>query len=269
MKRDDLYYFRRAEIITIARRKGVADTDDLDRFLIAWFWHRPTSADKDPIGSLIYTAHRMGRGNVTPAQAGEVIAASKRGRPLHKADDLGLYLRLTDAERTAWGIRTIGGHDFSRRQRTTRRKWLDRERKGRGRLQAGAKPRSLSQERDRPWAKDGISRREWFRRKAKARSGTVGTVSSARDGTVSAAVPFFLSKDEIVPLTTRTRPSQVLRGEVMPTDWLTALGIPVPAERKWSGEEARKQARVETKLVALGRDGCDAARALSGLGLFS
>jgi len=40
VKRDDLYYFRRAEIITIARRKGVADTDDLDRFLIAWFWHQ-------------------------------------------------------------------------------------------------------------------------------------------------------------------------------------------------------------------------------------
>jgi hypothetical protein len=251
VKRNDLYYFRRAEIITIARRKGVADTDDLDRFLIAWFWHRPTSADKGPTGSLIYTAHRMGQNNFTPDQAGEVIAASKRGRPLHKADDLGVYLRLTDAERTAWGIRTIGGHDFSRRQRTTRRKRLERERKARRRREAGAKPQSLSQERDRPWAKDGISRREWFRRKAKARSGTVGTVSSARDGTVSAAVPFFLSKDEIVPITTRTRPSQVLRGEVMPTDWLTALGIPVPAERKWSGEEG-SEARTGTKLVALG-----------------
>jgi hypothetical protein len=52
VKRNGIYYFRRAEIITIARRKEVPDTDDLDRFLKAWFWHRPTSADKDPIGSL-------------------------------------------------------------------------------------------------------------------------------------------------------------------------------------------------------------------------
>jgi hypothetical protein len=243
VKRNDLYYFRRAEIVTIARRKGVADTDDLHRFLVAWFWHRPLSADHDPNRSLIGVASRMGRDSFMLAEAKEIIEASKRGRPLHKADDLGLYLRLTDAERTAWGIRTIGGHDFSRRQRSTRRKRLERERKARRRREAGAKPQSLSQERDRPWVKDGVSRREWFRRKARARSGTVGTVSSARDGTVSAAVPYFLSKDEIVPITTRTRPSQVLRGEIMPTDWLTALGIPVPAERKRSGEEGRKQAR--------------------------
>jgi hypothetical protein len=103
------FHFRRAEIINVAQRKGVADTDDVNRFLIAWFWHRPTSADKDPIGSLIYTAGRMGRCNFIRSEAEEIIEASKRGRPLYKADDLGLYLRLTDAERTAWGIRTIGG----------------------------------------------------------------------------------------------------------------------------------------------------------------
>jgi hypothetical protein len=103
------FHFRRAEIITAAQRKDVADTDYLDRFLIAWFWHRPTSADKNPIGHLIYAAQRMGRRNFMPSEAEVIIGASKRGRPLFKADDLGHYLRLTDAERTAWGIRTIGG----------------------------------------------------------------------------------------------------------------------------------------------------------------
>jgi hypothetical protein len=241
VKRGNLFYFRRAEIITIAQQKVVADTDDLDRFLIAWFWHRPTSADKDPIGSLVYTAARMGRGNLTPDEAREMIVASKRGRPLHKADDLGLYLRLSDAERTAWGVRTIGGHDVSKRQRTARRKRLHRERAARRRREAGATPRSQSQNKAQPWVLDGIGRRQWFRRRAKAaaRSGhddTDDTVSCAVSGTVSCAVPYFLSEHELVPITTRTHPSQVLRREKMPADWLVALGIPVPAERK------RKQA---------------------------
>jgi hypothetical protein len=39
----------------------------------------------------------------------------------------------------------------------------------------------------------------------------------------------------------------------MRTDWLTVLGIPILAERKWSGEEGRKQG-VRTNLVALGRE---------------
>ena len=60
MRASDLYHFRRAEIITIAQRKGIADTVDLDRFLIAWFWHRPISADKDPIDSLTYAGQRRG-----------------------------------------------------------------------------------------------------------------------------------------------------------------------------------------------------------------
>jgi hypothetical protein len=76
------FHFRRAEIITIAQRKEVADTDDVDRFLIAWFWHRPASADQDPIGSLIHTARRTGRDKFMPAEAREIIEASKRGRPL-------------------------------------------------------------------------------------------------------------------------------------------------------------------------------------------
>jgi hypothetical protein len=241
------FHLRRSEIIVAAQRKGVAATDYLDRFLIAWFWHRPTSADKDPIGSLIYTAGRMGRRNFTRSEAKEIIEGSKRGRPLYKADDLGLYLRLTDAERTAWGIRTIGGHDVSRSQRITRRKRRERERKARGRREAGAKSQSLSQNKARPWIVDGIGRRQWFRRKAKARAqsghdDTDDTVSSAR-GTVSSAIPFFLSKDEVVPLTTRTHPGQVLPGEIMQSDWMTALGLPVPRRERGRPKKEVKQGR--------------------------
>jgi len=156
-------YYRRVETIAIARRKGVADTTDLDRFLLVWFWHRPASADKDPIGSLIHAAWRMGRDNLTPAEAREIIRASKQGKPLHRADDVGTYLRLTDAERTLWGIRTIGGLDVPKRQRTLRRKRLDRERKARKRLEAGARPQSQSLNRLRPWLAEGVSRATWYR----------------------------------------------------------------------------------------------------------
>lgn len=252
------FHFRRAEIITAAQRKDVADTDYLDRFLIAWFWHRPTSADKNPIGHLIYAAQRMGRRNFMPSEAEVIIGASKRGRPLFKADDLGHYLRLTDAERTAWGIRTIGGYDVSKSQRTTRRKRLDRERKARRRREAGATPRSCSLATTRPWLAERISRRTWFRR----RPGTNGTNSSA-PGTVSSAVLFFVSKYEIVPITTRTHPSQLRRGEIMRTDWLTVL-VPVPVEGKWSGDEGSKQA-VKTKLGVLGR-GLPSTERASSLG---
>jgi hypothetical protein len=160
-----VHFLRRAEIIVIAQRKGVADTDDLDRFLISWFWHRPASADQDPIGTLVYVALRMGRNGFTTAEANEIIEASQRGRPLYNADALGEYLRLTDRERTAWGIRTIGAHDVSRRQRTLRRKQRARERQARHRQRRGAQPHSQSYSRTRPWATKGISRRTWERRR--------------------------------------------------------------------------------------------------------
>lgn len=157
------FHFRRSEIIVIARRKDVADTDDLGRSLIAWFWHRPPSANQDPIRSLIGVAWRMGRDNFMPAEAEEIVRASKRGRPLYKADDLGEYLRLTDAERTAWGIKTIGGYDVPKRQRTLRRKRRAKEREAGRRRDRGARPQAQSAERRKPWKLEGVSRRTWYR----------------------------------------------------------------------------------------------------------
>ena len=165
MSRPVVFYLRRIEIITIAHRKDVADTCDLDRFLICWFWHRPTSADRDPIGALIHVAWRMGKkkGNLTSAEAAKIMKASKRGKPLYKADALGEYLRLTDIERAAWGIRTIGAHDVSKRQRMLRRKQKARERYRRLRRAKGARPQSHSLSRAKPWLAEGISRRTWYR----------------------------------------------------------------------------------------------------------
>jgi hypothetical protein len=160
-----VFSLRRAEIIVIAIRKGVADTEDLDRFLIAWFWHRPMSAYRDPITALIDVAKRMGRDDFTEAEAEEIIKASKRGRPLYKTDDLGEYLRLFDAERTEWGIKTIGACDVSRRQRARRRKRQRREREAERRRRHGARPRSQSLSRTQPWQSKGISRKTWERQR--------------------------------------------------------------------------------------------------------
>jgi hypothetical protein len=162
-------HFRRAEIITIAQRKGVADTADLDRFLIAWFWHRPLSAHRDPATSLVNIAWRMGRDDLTVSEAAELVAASGRGKPLYKADDLGAYLRLTDAKRTAWRIRTIGGYDFSKRQRTHRRRQQDRERKARQRRAAGIRPIGQSFSNLKPWESLNMSRARWYRLQKKAK----------------------------------------------------------------------------------------------------
>jgi hypothetical protein len=157
---------RRAEIITIAMHKRVGDTEDLDRFLKSWFWHRPLSADQDPIGALIEVAARMGRRDLTKAEAKDIIKASTNGgRPLRKADDLGQYLRLSDAERTEWGVRTIGAHDLSKGQRTRRRKRRNREQHAERRRRQGATPRSQSLSRLQPWKAEGISRRTWERRR--------------------------------------------------------------------------------------------------------
>src|SRR5258707_14609877 len=74
----------------------------------------------------------------------------------------------------------------------------------------------------------------------------------ARDAN-SCAPPFLLPQHKLASITTRTSPSQLQRREIMRTDWLTVLGIPILAERKWSGEEGRKQG-VRTNLVALKRE---------------
>jgi hypothetical protein len=124
---------------------------------------------RTPPTSLVNVAWRMGRDDLTVSEAAELVGGAGRGRPLYKADDLGAYLRLTDAERTAWRIRTIGGHDFSKRQRTIRRKQQDRERKARQRRAAGIRPIVQSFSKLKPWGSVNMSRTKWYRLQKKAK----------------------------------------------------------------------------------------------------
>jgi hypothetical protein len=94
-----------------------------------------------------------------------------------KADALAWRLRLTAADRHALGITTIGAIDENKAARAKRRRRRDRERKARLRRAKGIQPRKAyedqSAEQAMPWIAEGISRRTWYRRRAKA--GTDGT----------------------------------------------------------------------------------------------
>jgi hypothetical protein len=166
----NLRYLRRNEIVALARRMGVADTADIDRFLIAWFWHRPTSADLDQVGAVIHVAWRMGKRDLTESNAEQIIADAQRRNPIFNAEKLGMYLRLSDATRTRTGIRTIGAFDVSKRQRTLRRKLKARERQARLRRKRGARPHSQSLSRTKPWEAEGVSRTTWYDRRTTCRT---------------------------------------------------------------------------------------------------
>jgi hypothetical protein len=164
---------RRGQIAALARHIGVADTGDLDRFLIAWLWHGTPYARKDPIGAVIEAARRMGKPDLTEAEAAQVVADANQLKPIHGTDKLGRYLRLTDAVRTRIGITTIGGYDVSKHQRTLRRKQRARERQARLRRKRGARPRSQSLSQTKPWEVEGISRTVWYERRQKAAAGQI------------------------------------------------------------------------------------------------
>jgi hypothetical protein len=180
---------RRIEIIRFARHIGVADTDDLDRFLKVWIWHHPPAFKKEPIFAVIEAACRMGRPHLSETEAEQIIQASRCGKALHKADDLGEYLRLSDEMRTTLGIRTIGAHDVSKRQRAMRRRRRNREAKERRRHERGARPQAQSLSRTKPWEREGICRRTWERRRNRDAVSQLrpqsGTVSQLRPQSAS------------------------------------------------------------------------------------
>lgn len=86
-----------------------------------------------------------------------------------KADKLAWRLRLTEQDRATLGITTIGAVDFSKAQRTKRRKEQARIRKAEQRREQGKLTRAEYLERakqhEMQWKAAGISRRTWYRRK--------------------------------------------------------------------------------------------------------
>ena len=96
---------RRREIVLHARHVGAAQTDDFDRWLIAWVWHNCKA--KDQIGSVMEAAKRMG-GTVTEAEASAITEEASITRNHPSADNLARFLGVTYEQRQKLGLTTIG-----------------------------------------------------------------------------------------------------------------------------------------------------------------
>jgi hypothetical protein len=174
---------RRREIERHARYVGAAETDDFDRWLIAWTWHNQQS--NDPAWALQSAAQRMG-GHLSKTDAVRVLEEADRGRHW-TADRLARWLGLKYQARTALKITTIGACDPSRRRRQTQRRHRDRMYQERKRRAAGVRPQSESLSATQPWRELGMSRRSWYRR------------NKTRTGTTSSAALLYSLVDRVVP----------------------------------------------------------------------
>ena len=174
----DLPAKRRKEIVLIARHVGAAQTDDFDRYLIAWVWHNRKA--KDQIWSVMEAARRMG-GKITEAEASAITEEASITRKHLSADNLARFLGVTYAQRQALGLTTIGSIDIKRRARKELRKVRARKALAAKRNANGARLRSEyeanSLSRIQPWKEMGMSRRTWERHRNKARDASVSTAS--------------------------------------------------------------------------------------------
>ena len=111
-------------------------------------------------------------------QGDELAAAidtATAGPRIHKADELGAMLGLTDAERTRLHISTIGPIDVSKRERAKRRLARKRLAETARRRARGARPRkdyeTTALSHLKPWKRAGISRATWYRRQHSRQTG--------------------------------------------------------------------------------------------------
>jgi hypothetical protein len=110
---------RRSEIVLHARLVGAADTEDLDRWLIAWVWHNRRAADQ--IWSVMNAARNMGR-EITGAEASAITEEASITRKHLSADNLAKFLGVTFEQRQRLGLTTIGSVNVKKRARKELRK---------------------------------------------------------------------------------------------------------------------------------------------------
>jgi len=169
------------------RRPGVlmrVRLRELER-LFAHRWGNTLPDDDAGRDDLLVAAHHIAQayGNPTehiPAWVREwapwlsdsacaALVAKVEANPLKwTADKLAWRVRLTDAERTALKITTIGAIDCGKVARQERRHQRNNEAKTARRREGGAVRRSeyegVSASRERPWEAVGMSRATWYRR---------------------------------------------------------------------------------------------------------
>jgi len=112
--------------------------------------------------------------------------------------ELGKRLRLTNAERQWFKLWTIRPHNMNKEELAAQRRSKDRERKRRQRRQHGCRSRTAyiaqSKSRQKPWEKQGISRRTWYRRQSQ---------NGTSLGTGPSALKLIKAEDVLVPLEKR------------------------------------------------------------------
>jgi hypothetical protein len=193
----DLNRRRRIEIERHALNVGAAQTEDLSRWLIAWIWHNPSA--KDQVGAVIECARRMGRDDMSPAAAREIIDEAQSTPKCRKADSLAAWLGIKFAERQYLHIRTIGSVNVKKRARTELRKRSKRvaqesRRRAQG-VQSRVQYENNSLSATRPWEKLNMSRRTWYRRQNQP-----PIHSPAAVGTSACPITFLIPKHTPVPL---------------------------------------------------------------------
>ena len=192
----DLNWRRRIEIERHAIHVGAAETDDLSRWLIAWVWHNPGA--KDQVGAVIECARRIGRDDLSPAAAREIIDEAKSTPVCRKADNLAAWLGLIYGDRQKLHIRTIGSVNVKKRARTElrkRSKQLGQERRRRARgAQSRVQYEDNSLSATRPWERLNIGRRTWYRRQKQPPKHNPATV-----GTSACPITFLIPRHIPVP----------------------------------------------------------------------
>jgi hypothetical protein len=218
---------------------GAADTEDLDRFLIAWSWHNRQSTD--PIWAITNAARRMGRLNLTDAEASAIIEEASVTRGHLSADNLARFLGVTFSQRQALGLHTIGSVNVRRRDRKVIRRIRDKVKKEQKRRAAGVRPRAdyeaTSLSRTKPWRAVNISRRTWERHRNKI-----------RDASVSAA-RLLISEEGLASARPTERvfdPKQEKKNRGLPS---SQTATTVTADRHVTAHSSRP---LELRLLALG-----------------
>jgi hypothetical protein len=116
---------------------------------------------------------------LTIGEQRDLIARAIAAAKPWTADQLAWRYRVTKEERTMLGLTTIGAIYHGKRARAKRRKERDRQRKAAARRAAGAMTRGQYEAsaltRAKPWEAEGISRRTWYRRRARGTDTTPAT----------------------------------------------------------------------------------------------
>jgi hypothetical protein len=225
----DIAAIRRREIERHAKHVGAAETEDLERWLIAWVWHNGKA--KDQIWSVMECARNMGR-KISEKDASEIIEASITRKHL-SADNLARFLGVTFEQRRRLGLTTIGSIDVKKRARKELRRRRNRRAHEQRRRANGVRPRAeyraTSRTAIKPWEAAGMSRRTWYRKTSAAMAAAMAAKAAAAVAAKDGAVPLGTSPSAAIPTLTEcaengTSPSAAL--------FLSPADTPVPLERK-------------------------------------